>query len=68
MIITISVRIDTDPSDNNQGMFGGLNFSENSQFSGAGFTTVSRVFTRCHELLATLKQEHDSITPGEKRK
>jgi len=57
--ITINVRIDAEPSDNQQGAWGGgINFSEDATLQGAGFETVSKVFTNCHELIETLKSTH----------
>lgn len=62
MRITVNVRIDAEPNDNQQGIYGGginfFNFSEDASLVGNGFETVSKVFNRCHELLATLKLEH----------
>jgi hypothetical protein len=68
MIVRVDVRIDAEPSDNPSGSYGALNFSEQMQFSGAGFGTVSKIFTRCHELLAVMKQEHDISSEGLKRR
>lgn len=67
MIIRIDVHIDTEPTDGPSGSYGNLNFSESKQFSGAGFETVSKIFTRCHELLQVLKHEHDISTEGLRR-
>ncbi len=59
MIVQIYIRVDAEPQDAANGSYGGLNFSEQQQFSGAGFETVSKIFTRAHELLSALKVDHD---------
>jgi len=64
MRITIDVRLDTEPGDNQQHMYGTMNFSENAQLTNAGFETASKVFSRCHDLLAALKIEHSQSAPG----
>lgn len=61
MIVSVDVRIQNEPGDSQFGNYGSLSFSEAAQFSGAGFETVSKVFTRCHELLDALKQEHTQL-------
>lgn len=70
MRIYINVRIENEPGDApgaGYGM-GSMTFGEDASFIGAGFETVSRVFTRCHELLAALKTDHNQRTPGAKLK
>jgi hypothetical protein len=68
VIVRIDVRIEAEQSDGPNSYGSGLNFSESAQLTTAGFETASRVFTRCHELLATLKHEHSISTEGTKRR
>ncbi len=59
MIVRIDVRIESDPNDQQRGMgWGQMNFSEQASLNDSSFETVSKVFTRCHELLSALKEEH----------
>lgn len=68
MRVYVNVRVEPDPMEHQRGSFGQLSFSEDTQFNDAGFGTVARIFTRCHELLATIREEHDRSTPGAKLK
>jgi len=59
MKITVNVRIDQEPSDSPYtGGYGNVQFAEDASLANANFETVSKVFTRVHELLDTLKSEH----------
>jgi len=64
MILRIEVHIDAEPTDASRSSYGSLNFSEAAQFTGGDFALVSKVFTRCHELLEALKQEHSITARG----
>ena len=68
MRVTISVRIDSESGDNQLQPYSGgsMNFTQDASFSGAGFSTVSKVFTRCHDLLEVLKIEHAQKSGGTK--
>lgn len=63
MRIHVDVRIETTPEDSRMSGvgYGNLAFSESAHFEDAGFETVSKIFTRCHELLATIKDEHKAV-------
>ena len=66
MRIHVDVRIETTPEDSPHSVtgYGNLAFSESAHFENAGFETVSKIFTRCHELLATIKAEHGQTQKG----
>ena len=66
MRIHVDVRIETTPEDSQLGGigYGNLAFSESAHFDNAGFETVSKIFTRCHELLETVKAEHGQTQRG----
>ena len=69
MIVNVNINIQNEPGDSQYyGGSGSLQFAESTQFSGAGFETVSKIFTRCHDLLAVLKQEHAISAEGTKRR
>lgn len=69
MIVRVDVHVEAEPIDSQFGSYGNLNFSETMSLAGAGFTTVARVFERCHELLDTVKREYDTTARGpEKRR
>lgn len=59
MRVRIDVHVEAEGQDYQYGSTGNLNFSETMSLNGAGFTTIARVFERCHQLLETVKQEHD---------
>ena len=57
MRVQIDVRIDS--TDNpGSGGYGNVAFSEIVNLANSDFETVSKVFTRCHELLEVLKAQH----------
>ena len=58
MRVCVDVHVEAEPEDYQRGSTGNLNFSESMQLNGAGFTTIAKVFERCHELLETVKREH----------
>lgn len=58
MIVRVTVQIENEPNDHYGYASGSINFAESAKFDGAGFETVSKIFTRCHELLETMKAEH----------
>lgn len=64
MQIRIMVMINPDPREQSAGSYGNLQFQEEATFQGAGFETISKIFTKCHELLETLKIEHSNSTKG----
>lgn len=61
MRITIDVRIDSEPQDTSRGSFGNLQFTEQVQIPQSDFSTISAVFTKCHELLQTIEREHKAV-------
>ena len=65
MRVQIDVRIDTNDQPGSGG-YGNVAFSETVGLSNADFETVSKVFTRCHELLEVLRAQH--ATKEEKRR
>ena len=65
MIVRISVHITAEPQDAGRGSYGSMNFDEEAQLQPGTFELVSQVFTRCHELLETLRSEHAQRRPRE---
>lgn len=62
MKISINVRIETTPGDAPGVGWGQyITFQEDVNLNEAGFETVSKVFTRCHDLLETLRSEHEQL-------
>lgn len=61
MRITINVRIDAEPQDQNRGIYGEMSFSEDVSIEKADFSIASAVFTRCHELLQTIDLQHRAV-------
>ena len=57
MIIRINVFIEGSPGGREG--YGQMQFNEQATIDDASFATVSKVFTRCHELLAVIKEEHE---------
>jgi hypothetical protein len=57
----VNVRIDVhiDSQNQNGAGYGNIGFSETVQLTDAGFDSVAKIFTRCHELLETIKAQHD---------
>lgn len=60
MKVRIHIMIDAHPGEG----YGSMQFSEEAEFQKADFATCSKVFTRAHDLLATLKNE---MEPAPKR-
>jgi hypothetical protein len=58
MIIRISVHITAEPQDSAHGSYGSMNFDEEAHMQQGNFDLVSKVFTRCHDLLETLRAEY----------
>jgi len=66
MIVRISVNISAGPEDYQMGSTGNMNFSEEAALNGSHFETVSKVFTKIHDLIAVLKAEHGAAATGKK--
>jgi hypothetical protein len=62
MRISVNVRIDQQPGGSFG--YGNIGFEESAELVDAGFETVSKVFTRIHELLNVLKSEHERTRPA----
>lgn len=62
MRISINVSIDAEPGDPAQS-YGHMQFSEQTEIPRSDFAVVSAVFTRCHELLKAIEQEHRTSSP-----
>jgi len=58
MIVRISVHITAEPKDSAHGNYGSMNFDEEATLPSGNFDLVSKVFTRCHDLLDVLRREH----------
>ena len=57
MIVRINVTIEAEPKDASHG-YGQMNFNESASLNDTSFDTISRVFTRAHELIDDLKKEN----------
>jgi hypothetical protein len=56
MIIRINVSIEGTP--NGREGYGNMQFNESTTINDSSFETVSKVFTKCHELLAVITNDH----------